>query len=76
MFLRADKNNSRMWIQDGDLSQNSAVACHVLAKINAKLLAIPPRSPDINPIEHFLHIVRKKLDQDAALNHKIMKSVL
>ena len=64
MFQRA-KNASRLWIQDGDPSQNSAVARRSLKKMNAQLISIPPRSPDVNPIENIFHIVKKKLDDDA-----------
>ena len=33
------------------------------------LIQIPPRSPDLNPIENFFHLVRCKLKSDAlALN--------
>ena len=33
------------------------------------LIQIPPRSPDLNPIENFFHLVRCKLKRDAlALN--------
>ena len=33
--------------------------------MGAKLLSIPPRSPDINCIEKLFHIVQKLLEQDA-----------
>ena len=33
--------------------------------IGAQLFAIPPRSPDINPIENFFHLIKKKLSKDA-----------
>ena len=65
MFRRAKKNASRLWIQDGDPSQNSAVARRSFKKMNAQLISIPPRSPDVNPIENIFHIVKKKLDDDA-----------
>ena len=65
MFQRAKKNASRLWIQDGDPSQNSAVARRSFKKMNAQLISIPPRSPDVNPIENIFHIVKKKLDDDA-----------
>ena len=65
MFQRAKKNASRLWIQDGDPSHNSAVARRSLKQMNAQLISIPPRSPDVNPIENIFHIVKKKLDDDA-----------
>ena len=74
MFDRAKKNNSRLWIQDGDPSQNSAVVRRSLKQMNADLLAIPPRSPDINPIENLFHIVKNKLDQDALIQNIIREN--
>ena len=56
---------SRIFLQDGDPSQNSAVAKRQMRKSNAVLFPIPPRSPDINPIENFFNNVQKKLDCDA-----------
>ena len=37
----------------------------VLEDIGAELVPIPPRSPDLNPIENFFHLVCQKLDQDS-----------
>ena len=65
MFQRAKKNASRLWIQDGDLSQNRAIARRSFTKMNTQLISIPSRSPDVNPIENIFHIVKKKLDDDA-----------
>lgn len=65
MFKNSKKSNSRMWIQDGDPSQNSALARKAMSKVGAELLAIPPRSPDINPIENIFHILKNTLDRDA-----------
>jgi len=64
MFVKSNKR-SRLWIQDGDPSQNSALAQKEFRKVRSKLLSIPPRSPDLNPIENFFHIVRRSLDKDA-----------
>ena len=36
-----------------------------MARANAVLLSIPPRSQDINPIENIFHLVSKKLRVDA-----------
>ena len=33
--------------------------------VGAKLLAIPPRSPDLNPIENVFHLIKKRVDRDA-----------
>ena len=29
------------------------------------MFSIPPRSPEINPIENFFHLVKKQLNRDA-----------
>ena len=57
MFERACKGLSRLWLQDGDPSQNSKAAHKALARSHSELLKIPPRSPDLNPIENIFHIV-------------------
>ena len=49
MVKKPDKN-SRVWIQDGDPSQNSKQAKEVMKELNSELLSIPRRSPDLNPI--------------------------
>lgn len=40
--------------------------------LGCRIFAIPPRSPDINPIKNMLHLVRKRLEDDA-LRNKITK---
>ena len=41
------------WIQDGDPSQNRGAAKMAFGEVNATLLSIPARSPDMNPIQMF-----------------------
>lgn len=65
MFERSGKGLNRLWLQDGDPSQNSKSACDAMARCHAELLKIPPRSPDLNPIENVFHIVSRKLQKDA-----------
>ena len=67
LFQRANNNDRRyrLWVQDGDPSQNSARAKRAMSRANAVLLSIPARSPDINPIENIFHLVSKKLRRDA-----------
>ena len=36
-----------------------------MKSIRAKLLSIPPRSPDINPIENLFHLIKRQLNNDA-----------
>ena len=69
MFKRANKGNSKLWIQDGDPSQNSALAHSPWLALGAALLSIPPRSPDLNPIENFFKLVKDRLTKDAIVNN-------
>ena len=64
-FTKADKGPSRLWLQDGDPSQNAAGVKRALRKLKAELLSIPPRSPHLNPIENLFHSVRCDLSQQA-----------
>ena len=36
-----------------------------MKSIRTKLLSIPPRSPDINPIENLFHLIKWQLNNDA-----------
>lgn len=76
MFEKTNKGDSKLWIQDGDPSQNSALArCSCLA-LGAQLLSIPPRSPDINPLENFFKLVKDRLTKDAIANNITWESFL
>ena len=57
-----------LFLQDNDPSQNSGKAKEALKNIGAEVVKIPPRSPDLNPIENFFHNVKRKLRQDAITN--------
>lgn len=69
-FQKCNKGKSRLFVQDGDPSQNSAAAKKALLSVKAKILSIPPRSPDLNPIENLFHIVKRILVNEA-FNKKI-----
>lgn len=75
MFAKANKDGSRLFVQDGDPSQNSKAARDALAEVNAELLAIPPRSPDLNPIENIFKLVGDNLRKNA-VKYKISKETL
>ena len=53
---------------DGDPSQNSNKARIAIRRIGGRTFSIPPRSPDLNPIENLFHLVRKELQKDARSN--------
>ena len=61
MFVESKKGNTRLFIQDNDPSQKSAVAKTALQQVSAKLLKIPPCSPDLNPIENMFKSVMTAL---------------
>lgn len=65
MFQDADKGDKRLWIQDGDPSQNSAKANTAMKRNNCELIKIPPRSPDLNPIENIFKLVSDALRKQA-----------
>ena len=43
----------------------SAIAKQAFGQVGALKFAIPPRSPDLNPIENLFHLVSKQLTKDA-----------
>ena len=55
----------RLFLQDGDPSQNSTSAKAAFSDLGLEVLRIPPRSPDLNPIENVFHIVGRQLRRDA-----------
>ena len=69
MFQVSCNPSSNLFIQDGDPSQNSQLAKASMETCGAKLLPIPPRSPDLNPIENIFNIVRTQLADDAIKNN-------
>ena len=42
---------------DGCTRQNSSIAKRAIEKVGGLVLKIPPKSPDLNPIENFFHTV-------------------
>ena len=72
VFQSSSNQGAKRFLQDGCPSQNSKVASTAIDKSNAKLFSIPPRSPDINPIENVFNLVKRQLQTDARDN-KITK---
>lgn len=52
--------SGRRFLQDGDPSQNSAVAKKAWKNLNCVKQPIPPRSPDLNPIENMFNCIREE----------------
>ena len=65
-FARAGPKMNRrtLFVMDNDPSQRSKSATMALTEIEAELLEIAPRSPDINCIENVFHLV-KRLEEEA-----------
>jgi hypothetical protein len=64
MFADSANPTGRYFVQDNDPSQNSSVAKQAFVDVNAHLFKIPPRSPDLNPIENIFHLAAKKIKSD------------
>ncbi len=58
IFARSANAKAKRFLQDGDPARNSA-------EVGAFMFSIPPRSPDLNPIENLFHLISKKLENDA-----------
>ena len=54
-----------MYLQNGCPIQNSAITQEILGFLNAKLVSIPARSPDLNPIENLFHLVGREVERDS-----------
>ena len=65
LFQLTGKGNSRLWMQDGDPSQNSALAKAAIARVNSTVIKLPPRSPDLHVIENVFAIVNRQLRKQA-----------
>lgn len=68
LFQHFNKTRDKLWIQDGDPSQNCKSARAAWTSLGAKLINIPPRSPDVNPIENVFHLAVKALNRDTEEN--------
>jgi len=67
------KNKERLiFLMDNDPSQRSKLATDALHDVGAEVLEIPPRSPDLNPIENVFNNVKSELVKQA-LQGKIEK---
>ena len=65
IFENSANPTGKRFVQDGDPSQNSAAARRAFSQVGAFTFSIPPRSPDLNPIENLFHLVSKQLQKDA-----------
>lgn len=65
IFATCANRKGKLFLQDGDPSQNSKKAKDTMHSVGARKFSIPPRSPDINPIENIFNQVKRKLSSDA-----------
>ena len=65
LFAAADKGCTRTFLQDGEPSQNSALARAVMQRTNSTLIKLCPRSPDLSVIENVFPIVSRMLQRQA-----------
>ena len=65
LFTTCSNSKGKLFVQDGDPFQNSRRAKDSIHAIGACKFSIPPRSPDIHPIENIFHQVKHKLNSDA-----------
>jgi len=63
-FLLSQKA-SRLFLQDNDPVQQSSAATKEWKTLGFEQVYIPPRSPDLNPIENLFNLTKKKLIDDA-----------
>ena len=61
LFAAADKGCTRTFLQDGDPSQNSALARAAMQRTNSTLVKLCRRSPDLAVIENVFPMVSRML---------------
>ena len=64
-FEKSNNPKDKLFLQDGDPSQNSRKANDAMYKVGAKKFSIPAWSPDMNPIENVFNYVRIKLHEES-----------
>ena len=69
MFETSANPKGKLFLEDGDPSQNSKLSREAMDSIGCRLFKIPPRSPDLNPIENVFHLIGKQLKKDALENN-------
>ena len=64
-FAKSANQRGKLFLQDGDPSQNSKKAQTSFDEVGAKKFSIPARSPDLNPIENVFNYVKAELSSQA-----------
>ena len=65
VFAASSNPRGKLFLQDGDPSQNSRKAEEAMKVVGARKFKIPARSPDLNPIENVFHNVKQQLMDEA-----------
>ena len=68
-FETLEADTPWMFVMDNDPSQTSKASMDALDDIGAELFYIPPRSPDVNVIENYFHVLKRKIENDAISKH-------
>ena len=66
-------NDRKVFVMDNDPSQTSAKAMGMLDSMGFALQKIPPRSPDLNPIESVFNLARKRLREQTIKKMQLIK---
>ena len=74
VFENCVNPKGKLFLQDGDPSQNSGKAKDAMYDIGARKFTIPARSPDFNPIENIFNLVKRKLSEDALQNNIVQEN--
>ena len=64
IYLKRAHTKGNLFLQDGDLSQNSVIVGSAWDEIDARKSTIPARISDVNPIENIFHIFKQTFHQD------------
>ena len=64
-FEKSASPRGKRFLMDGCPRQNSKLAKRAIASVGGTIFSIPPRSPDLNPIENFFHTVSRELQAQA-----------
>ena len=74
-FRKSVCPRTKRFVMDGCPRQNSKKARDAYDRVGAMVMKIPAKSPDLNPIENFFHLVKKELKKQA-ISKKIMRETM
>ena len=67
-FKKSSNPKAKRFLMDGCPRQNYIIARRAIENVGGFVFKIPPRSPDLNPIENFFHTFTGRLNNDAIKN--------